>query len=103
VAALDLEALIGRYGTIALATLALLAGMGAFLTWAVADGLLGPTPRVVLGALGAATVAGIGWWLRSRGTVLFGNTLLALALALLHLDLWAAGPRLHVLPRRWRW
>jgi hypothetical protein len=90
VAALDLEALIGRYGTIALATLALLAGMGAFLTWAISHGLLGPTPRVVLGAIGAATVAGIGWWLRSRGTVRFGNTLLALALALLHLDLWAA-------------
>ena len=98
VAALDIEALIGRYGTIALATLALLAGMGAFLTWAVAHGLLGPTPRVVLGAIGAATVAGIGWWLRSRGTVHFGNTLLALALALLQLDLWAAGPRLHVIP-----
>ena len=98
VAALDLEALIGRYGTIALATLALLAGMGAFLTWAIAHGLLGPTSRVVLGALGAATVAGIGWWLRSRGTVRFGDTLLALALALLHLDLWAAGPRLHVIP-----
>jgi hypothetical protein len=98
VAALDLEALIGRYGTIALATLALLAGMGAFLTWAIARGLLGPTPRVILGAIGAAAVAGTGWWLRSRGTVRFGNTLLALALALLQLDLWAAGPRLHVIP-----
>lgn len=97
-APLDIEALIGRYGTIALATLALLAGMGAFLTWAISHGLLGPTPRVVLGAIGAAAVAGVGWWLRSRGTARFGNTLLALALALLHLDLWAAGPRLHVIP-----
>jgi uncharacterized membrane protein len=98
VAALDLEELIGRYGTIALATLALLAGMGAFLTWAIAHGLLGPVQRVVLGALGAAIVAGLGWWLRARGTVRFGNTLLAIALALFHLDLWAAGPRLHVVP-----
>jgi uncharacterized membrane protein len=98
VADLDLEELVGRYGTIALATLALLAGMGTFLTWAIAHGLLGPVQRVVLGALGAATVAGIGWWLRARGTVRFGNTLLALALALFHLDLWAAGPRLHVIP-----
>lgn len=98
VAALDIEALIGRYGTIALATLALLAGMGAFLTWAIAHGLLGPGRRVVLGAIGAAAVASLGWWLRSRGTVRFGNTLLALSLALLHLDLWAAGPRLHVIP-----
>ncbi len=98
VAALDIEEIVGRYGTIALATLALLAGMGAFLTWAIAHGLLGPTQRVVLGALGAATVGGIGWWLRARGTARFGNTLLALSFALLHLDLWAAGPRLHVIP-----
>jgi uncharacterized membrane protein len=98
VPALDIEEIVGRYGTIALATLALLAGMGAFLTWAIAHGLLGPTQRVILGALGAATVGGIGWWLRARGTVRFGNTLLALSLALLHLDLWAAGPRLHVIP-----
>ncbi len=98
VPALDIEEIVGRYGTIALATLALLAGMGAFLTWAVAHGLLGPTQRVILGALGAAMVGGIGWWLRARGTVRFGNTLLALSLALLHLDLWAAGPRLHVIP-----
>lgn len=96
-AAIDLEELVGRYGTIALATLALLAGMGTFLTWAIAHGLLGPAQRVVLGAIGAAVVAGAGWRLRSRGTVRFGNTLLALALALLHLDLWAAGPRLHVI------
>ncbi len=98
VPALDFEEIVGRYGTIALATLALLAGMGAFLTWAIAHGLLGPTQRVILGALGAATVGGIGWWLRTRGTVRFGNTLLALSLALLHVDLWAAGPRLHVIP-----
>ncbi|HEU6451409.1 MAG TPA: DUF2339 domain-containing protein [Gemmatimonadaceae bacterium] len=98
VPALDIEEIIGRYGTIALATLALLAGMGAFLTWAIAHGLLGPMQRVILGALGAATVGGIGWWLRARGTVRFGNTVLALSLALLHLDLWAAGPRLHVIP-----
>ena len=98
VAVLDLEALIGRYGTMALATLALLAGMGAFLTWAIQHGLLGPSQRVVLGMIGAAMVAGVGWWLRARGTIRFGDTLLALALALLHLDLWAAGPRLHVVP-----
>ncbi len=95
---LGFEEAVGRYGTMALATLALLAGMGAFLTWAIAHGLLGPSQRVVLGGLGAGAVAVIGWWLRSRGTLRFGNTLLALALALLHLDLWAAGPRLHVIP-----
>ncbi|HEU4641898.1 MAG TPA: DUF2339 domain-containing protein [Gemmatimonadaceae bacterium] len=96
-APLDLEALLGRYGTIALATLALLTGAGAFLTWAIAHGLLGPAQRVALGALGAAAVGWVGWRLRARGTVRFGNVLLALALALIHLDAWAAGPRLHVL------
>jgi uncharacterized membrane protein len=96
VATLDFEELVGRYGTIALATLALLTGAGAFLTWAIAHGLLGPAQRVVLGAVGAAAVGVVGWRLRARGTMRFGNTLLALALALLHLDLWAAGPRLHV-------
>ncbi|HEX6534749.1 MAG TPA: DUF2339 domain-containing protein [Gemmatimonadaceae bacterium] len=92
----DLESFFGRYATIALATLAVLTGVGAFLTWAIAHGLLGPAQRVALGALGAAIVGGIGWRLRRRGTVRFGDTLLALALALVHLDAWAAGPRLHV-------
>lgn len=95
--ALDLEALIGRYGTIALATLAILMGAGAFLTWAIAHGLLGPVQRVILGALGAAAVAALGQWLRARGTARFGNIMLALALALVHLDAWAAGPRLHLI------
>ncbi|MBX6331794.1 MAG: DUF2339 domain-containing protein, partial [Gemmatimonadaceae bacterium] len=94
--AVDLEALIGRYGTIALAALAILMGAGAFLTWAIAHGLLGPVQRVILGAIGAAMLGGVGAWLRGRGTVRFGNTVLALALALVHLDAWAAGPRLHV-------
>lgn len=92
----DIEAFFGRYATIALATLAVLTGAGAFLTWAIAHGLLGPAQRVALGAVGAAIVGAVGWRLRRRGTVRFGSTLLALALALVHLDAWAAGPRLHV-------
>jgi len=97
-ATLDVEALLGRYGTIALATLVILMGAGAFLTWAIAHGLLGPVARVALGAIAAAAVAITGWRLRQRGTVRFGSTLLALALANVHLDAWGAGPRLHVLP-----
>src|SRR6185437_3452084 len=97
-AALDLEAIVGRYGAIVLATVAILVGVGAFLTWAIAHGLLGPGMRVALGALGALAVAFTGWRLRERGTVRFGNVVLALSLALLHLDMWGAGPRLHVLP-----
>ena len=39
---LDLEAVIGRYGTLALASLTILLGAGAFLSWAIAHGKIGP-------------------------------------------------------------
>lgn len=91
---LDLESLIGRYGTLALASLTILLGAGAFLSWAIAHGKIGPGLRVSLGALGAAAVAVVGWRLRARGSVRYGSTLLALALALVHVDAWGAGPYL---------
>ena len=93
---LDLEALIGRYGTLALASLTILLGAGAFLSWAIAHGKIGPGMRVFLGALGAAAVAVTGWRLRTRGSMRFGSTLLALALALVHVDAWGAGPYLQL-------
>jgi uncharacterized membrane protein len=93
---LDLESLIGRYGTLALASLTILLGAGAFLSWAIAHGKIGPGTRVFLGALGAAAVAAVGWRLRSRGSMRFGSTLLALALALVHVDAWGAGPYLQL-------
>ena len=92
--ALDFEALIGRYGTLALASLTILLGAGAFLSWAIANSKIGPELRVILGALGAAVVGAVGWRLRTRGSMRFGNTLLALALALVHVDAWGAGPYL---------
>jgi uncharacterized membrane protein len=95
--AIDLEGLLGRYGTIALASLAILMGVGTFLSWAIQHGLLGPVFRVVLGFIGAAVVAGVGVWVREHRDVRFGNVLLALALAIVHVDAWAAGPHLHVL------
>ena len=55
---IDLEKLFGRYGTIAVASLAILMGVGTFLSWAIEHGLLGPTVRVVLGFVGAGIVAG---------------------------------------------
>jgi len=94
--ALDLESLIGRYGTLALASLTILLGAGAFLSWAIAHGKIGPGLRVGLGALGAAAVAVVGWRLRARGSVRYGSTLLALALALVHVDAWGAGPYLNL-------
>ena len=95
---LDIESLIGRYGTLALASLTILLGAGAFLSWAIAHGKIGPGLRVSLGALGAAAVATVGWRLRARGSVRFGSTLLALALALVHVDAWGAGPYLQLVP-----
>jgi len=95
---IDFESLIGRYGTLALASLTILLGAGAFLSWAIANGKIGPELRVGLGALGAAVVAVVGWRLRARGSLRFGNTLLALALALVHVDAWGAGPYLKLVP-----
>ncbi|HEY2898330.1 MAG TPA: DUF2339 domain-containing protein [Gemmatimonadaceae bacterium] len=94
---IDFEKLVGRYGTIAVASLAILMGVGTFLSWAIERGLLGPTVRVVLGFIGAAIVALVGVWVREKRDVRFGNVLLALALAIVHVDSWAAGPYLQVI------
>lgn len=94
----DLEALVGRYGTLALASLTILMGVGAFLGWAIAQGKIGPGARVTLGGIAALAVAVAGWRLRMRGSRRFGNTLLALALALVHVDAWGAGPYLGLVP-----
>ncbi len=94
---IDLEKLFGRYGTIAVASLAILMGVGTFLSWAIEHGLLGPTVRVILGFVGAAIVACVGVWVREKRDVRFGNVLLALALAIVHVDSWAAGPYLQVI------
>jgi len=95
---MDFESLIGRYGTLALASLTILMGAGAFLRWAIANGKIGPELRVVLGALGAGAIAVVGWRLRARGSTRFGSTLIALALALVHVDAWGAGPYLQLVP-----
>ena len=94
---IDLEKLLGRYGTIAVASLAILMGVGTFLSWAIEHGYLGPTVRVILGFIGAGIVAGVGLWVRDKRDVRFGNVLLALSLAIVHVDAWAAGPHLQVL------
>ena len=95
---LDVEALVGRYGTLLLGALTVLLGVGAFLSWAIQRVSIGPELRVGLGALAAAGVAALGLWLRRRGTRRFGTVLLALALALVHVVAWGAGPTLGVVP-----
>ncbi|MEO7964327.1 MAG: DUF2339 domain-containing protein [Gemmatimonadaceae bacterium] len=94
----DLERIVGRYGTLALAALTILMGVGAFLGWAVRNGVIGPEMRVALGAVAAAVVAGFGWKLRHGSTPRFGDILLGLALAIVHVVCWGAGPLLNLVP-----
>jgi len=94
---IDLETLVGRYGMLALATLLALAAVGTFVGWAVSHGLLGPVPRVALGLIVAAAVGAFGVRLRPREQS-FGDSLLALALAITHVCAWAAGPGMHLVP-----
>jgi uncharacterized membrane protein len=82
----DFESLIGRYGTLVLATISALAAVGLFLGWAIDKGLLGPTQRIALGLLTAAALAVGGLRLR-RTERSFGASLLGLALAVVHVCL----------------
>jgi hypothetical protein len=94
---LDLESLVGRYGTLVLATVSALAAVGTFLGWAIANGLLGPSQRIALGLLVAAGLAVGGLRLRRRERS-FGASLLGLSLAITHVCAWGAGPSLHLVP-----
>jgi hypothetical protein len=94
---IDVESLIGRYGTLVLATVSALAAVGTFLGWAIAQGLLGPTQRIALGLLLSAALAVAGLRLRRRERS-FGASLLGLSLAIAHVCAWAAGPSLKLVP-----
>jgi hypothetical protein len=94
---LDVESLIGRYGTLVLATVSALAAVGTFLGWAIAQGLLGPAQRIGLGLLLAAGLAVAGMRLRRRERS-FAASLLGLALAVIHVCAWGAGPSLNLVP-----
>jgi uncharacterized membrane protein len=93
-----LENMIGRYGALALAVLTIVMGAGALVSWAISHGMLGPSMRVTLGAVLALVIAGVGLWLRTRGSRDFGNALIALALAVINVVAWGAGPRLKLIP-----
>lgn len=93
----DFETLVGRYGMLGLATLLALAAVGTFVGWAIAHGLLGPVPRVVLGLAAAAGIGVFGLRLRRRERS-FGDSLLGLSLATVHVCAWQAGPALHLVP-----
>ena len=94
----ELESMVGRYGTLALAALVILMGVGAVIKMAVLKGLLTPEVRVVAGAIAAAAIGATGLYFRRRGEVRYGNVLLALSLAIVDLVAWGAGPRFHLVP-----
>jgi uncharacterized membrane protein len=94
----EIESLVGRYGTLLLAALVILMGVGVLIQVAVSRGLLTPEVRIGFGALAAAAVGGAGVYFHRKGEVRYGNVLLALALAIVDLVAWGAGPRLHLIP-----
>lgn len=94
----ELESMVGRYATLALAGLVILMAVGAVIKMAVQRGLLTPEVRVLAGALAAVAIAIAGVFFRRRGAVRYGNVLLALSLAVVDLVAWGAGPRFHLVP-----
>jgi len=93
----DFESLIGRYGTLILATIAALAAVGLFLGWAIDRGYLGPPQRIALGLITAAGLAVGGIRLRKTERS-FGASLLGLSLAITLVCAWGAGPALSIVP-----
>jgi uncharacterized membrane protein len=72
--------------------------VGVLIRVAVSRGLLTPEVRVGMGALAAAVVGAAGVHFHRRGEVRYGNVLLALALAIVDLVAWGAGPQLRLVP-----
>ena len=94
----ELESMVGRYGTLSLAALLVLMGVGAIIKMAVEKGLLTPEVRVLAGLVVAVLLTGAGVVFRGRGEVRYGGVLLALALAVVDLVAWGAGPLFHLVP-----
>jgi hypothetical protein len=94
----EIESYVGRYGTLLLAAVVILTGIGFLIEVAVARGLLTPAVRVGLGAVTAGLVGAAGLFFRHRREVRYGDVLLALSLAIVDLVAWGAGPRLHLVP-----
>jgi hypothetical protein len=95
----DFERLLGRYGMLGIAVMAAVAAVGTFLSWAVSHGYLslGPAARTATGLVFAAGIGVWGFKLR-RTERSFGSSLLGLALVIVHVCAYAAGPSFHLVP-----
>jgi hypothetical protein len=95
----DLERLLGRYGMLGIAVMAAVAAVGTFLSWAVSHGYLslGPRARVLAGLAFALAIGVWGFRLRRRERS-FGSSMLGLALVIVHVCAYAAGPSFHLVP-----
>ena len=98
ISGVELESMVGRYGTLSLAAVLVLMGVGAIIKMAVEKGLLTPEVRVLAGLLAATMLAAAGFVFRARREVRYGGVLLALSLAVVDLVAWGAGPRFHLVP-----
>jgi hypothetical protein len=95
----DLERLLGRYGMLGIAVMAAVAAVGTFLSWAISHGYLslGPGARVAAGLVFAAAIGAWGFRLR-RTERSFGSSMLGLALVIVQVCAYAAGPSFHLVP-----
>ena len=95
----NLERLVGTYGMLGISVLAAVAAVGTFLSWAIGRGylVLGPAPRVIIGLIFAAAIGAWGVGLRKRERS-FGSSVMGLALVIVHVCAYAAGPAFDLVP-----
>jgi hypothetical protein len=95
----QIEGLVGRYGMLAIAVGAAVAAVGTFLSWAIARGYLtlNPPARVLFGVAFAGAIGA--WGLKLRRTEQsFGSSMMGLAMVIVQVCAYAAGPSFHLVP-----
>lgn len=84
---------------LAISILAGVAALGTYLNYAITHGIFqfGPVARVLVGLVIAGAIGAWGLWLRKTERS-FGSTLVGLALVILQVCAYAAGPSFHLVP-----